>query len=659
MGLPIWRDPEEKKCSRNAPKPDPTACLRSSIRRRPSVHGRRTNRASLHREPSGLPPRFERSPPPSVGFNGLRDSRRGETRGVPPISSLLEATERNNAMFRAVPPPPPVPESRNYWEEDANIRAARRRYNDYMEIGAVRERQRRRQLRQATLTSSWRGHRGVANTETTQSDVDGITRRSSDILDDFDSSSALAQTVVLNPREPLRILRSPEPMQRREQSQPRFRGNTRRSTLPTPPLETSAEDSLFVPEDDSITVERPTIRRAHPLSNAWRPDSPINGLGDRIRSPTPGDGWEVIRTTITPDESLPSAESSFTSAAASRSFNNSSNNSTQITEPDSADEDQENSGEEDQACTEEEAVTTEAFAEDIYFHEMRTPEGRERIARHQRIREQDGNRFALATEPARVDIGFRLIEEALESEEGRTRVLATRHSSEEDRRHFQDMLQSTRRVRERQLQERRARQSRSGNEAPHPAPEQYGQEIRDAVNETREQVTSYFRRYTADALVAGHSRSDTVVDARSPPPEYQARPVDGPLMDDESEDDAAELTAVYTRPTNTRHAQISQDGPQAHPVSPPAARSEREVSDALLSGDIQDLDTMRRVVERLAARDDVPEEWWMSMGLNLSRSRPQDARRSNGRIGDNSTPDSRVRTGRVGRTTNDRGSARL
>ena len=647
--------------------------MRSSIRRRPSVHGRRTHRASLHREPSGLPPRFERSPPPSVGF-------RGETRGVPSISTLLEAAGGRQAIQierdtrdairngRSLPPPP-VPESRNYWEEDASTGRSRRRYHEYMEIGAERERERRRQLRQSTLTSSWRGHRGlpmVEITEDTESAENRALRRSPTPPANRNDPSQPMHTIVLNPGEPLRILRSPEPMQRRDRSQPSEVDETLRSTLPTPPHEESTEESLFMSDSDTITVNRPTIRRAHPLSNAWRPDSPINGLGDRNRSPPSEDGWEIMRTTITPDESLPSAESSFASAAASRSFNTSSN-STQITEPDRrSTENQENSGEdceeseEDQICTEEEALSTERFAEDIYFHEMRTPEGRQRIAHHQRIREQDGNRFALATEPARVDIGFRLIEEALESEEGRTRVLATRHNSAEDRRSFQNVLNANRRRNDRQVREFRARHGESGTEPPAPAPEQYGQEIRDAVNETRGQISDYFRRFTADALGSVHANAPTINRTRSPPPQYQARPVDGPLPDAPVSDDGTEDPNVDDfRPLYAPQPEISTDGPQAHPVSPPTARSEREVSEALMSGDVQDLDSMRRVVERLAARDDVPEEWWMSMGLNLSRSQPRDARRSNGRIGDNSASESRVRTGRVSRPTNDRGSARL
>ncbi|KAM3420789.1 hypothetical protein BST61_g4035 [Cercospora zeina] len=654
MGLPIWRDPDEK-CPANRPKLvdcPPHSLARSTIRRRPSVHGRRTHRASLRREPSGLPPRFERSPPPfppPPGVDAAHDPRRRDDQRVPPISSLLEAAEQNSSQARSDPPPPPVPESRNYWEGDASPSTVRRRHNEYTDIVAERELQRLRQVRtrQAVLagrlSGRFHGHREsppVVASASTGPSGDRTNRTSSSSAVAHEAFSPVTYTFGLDSNQPLRILRSPEPMQGNDTEE------ARRGTPPTPPLDSSAEGSLLVPDSDTITVNRPTLRRAHPLSNAWRPDSPVDGLGDRIRSPTPGDGWEIIRTTITPDESLPSAESSFASAAASRSFNNSSN-STQITDPESGDENQENSGEgceeseEDQTFyTEAEAITTEAFAEDIYYTEIRLPEGRQRIARHQRIRDRDGNRFALATEPARVDIGFRLIEEALESDEGRMRVLATRHNSQEDRRHFRDMVETTRRV-----GERRRREGQGQDDAAPSVSQHYGQDIRDVANETRGQVNDYFRRFTADALASVQSTQRN----RSPPPQYQARPVDGPLSDGyESDDAGGEIRTLHTaqQDGSTESAQVSQDGPEAHPVSPPAARSERDVSEALLSGDIQDLDSMRRIVERLAARDDVPEEWWMSMGLNLSRSRPRGPRRANGRIGDNSASQSRPLVGR-------------
>lgn len=90
-----------------------------------------------------------------------------------------------------------------------------------------------------------------------------------------------------------------------------------RPNLPTPPLE------------NSDLSEQPSSRRLPtPPSgwDSWVPGSPSNGLGDRMRSPSPlsqaDDAWEVMRSTIQPDETLPSLESSFASQAASASFAN-------------------------------------------------------------------------------------------------------------------------------------------------------------------------------------------------------------------------------------------------------------------------------------------------------------------------------------------------
>ncbi|KAF2085986.1 hypothetical protein K490DRAFT_58316 [Saccharata proteae CBS 121410] len=66
------------------------------------------------------------------------------------------------------------------------------------------------------------------------------------------------------------------------------------------------------------------------LRESWSPGSTVDGLGDRERSISPPDqdAWEVMHMTITPDETLPSADSSFTSAAASASFSAPTSNST-------------------------------------------------------------------------------------------------------------------------------------------------------------------------------------------------------------------------------------------------------------------------------------------------------------------------------------------
>lgn len=68
------------------------------------------------------------------------------------------------------------------------------------------------------------------------------------------------------------------------------------------------------------------------------PTDPVDGLGDRRRSfSTEENTWETLRTTITPDNRLPSASSSFTSATASvSSLNYGSGSGTQPTAASSA-----------------------------------------------------------------------------------------------------------------------------------------------------------------------------------------------------------------------------------------------------------------------------------------------------------------------------------
>ncbi|KAF2142363.1 uncharacterized protein K452DRAFT_297667 [Aplosporella prunicola CBS 121167] len=88
-------------------------------------------------------------------------------------------------------------------------------------------------------------------------------------------------------------------------------------------------------EDPLLTLRRTRSSRppvpdgplpASSLRESWSPA--IDGLGDRDRSVSPpnSDHWDTMLSTIAPDERLPTADSSFTSAAASASF--SASNST-------------------------------------------------------------------------------------------------------------------------------------------------------------------------------------------------------------------------------------------------------------------------------------------------------------------------------------------
>lgn len=267
----------------------------------------------------------------------------------------------------------------------------------------------------------------------------------------------------------------------------------------------------------------------------------MNGLGDRNRSPTPADAWEIMETTIEPDATLPSNQSSFATIPATNSF--ASTADTTITEPERGsastsshhrsasedDEDEDSQGgstssadADELACIEEHVSDAESLARDMYYHEMQSPEGRARVAR---IQQQVNRRFSYDQTPSDVDIGFRLMDQAFDSREGRARVFAI---------HGEGAILRMARYRE-----------------------------------------------------LGHRNSSR---RRSPPP-YE--------------------TSI-----------TSHDPPTANPVS----RALRDVSEVLLNdldGDEQGIDHMRRVARRLAQREDVPDEWWMSMGLNSSIARPR------------------------------------
>ena len=87
--------------------------------------------------------------------------------------------------------------------------------------------------------------------------------------------------------------------------------------------------------DNELPSEMPPLRRIRALSG--QPQSYVDGLGDRERSFSPDDDhWETMLTTIQPDERVPSAHSSFTSAtttASSLSSNSAFSSGTLLTAP--------------------------------------------------------------------------------------------------------------------------------------------------------------------------------------------------------------------------------------------------------------------------------------------------------------------------------------
>ena len=503
----------------------------------------------MAREPTIAPPRFERSPPPVPAIS-VRYSRRN---GVPPIATLLEHADRSSTALP--PPPPPVPHSRNYYTldqrerelrlslDDLHAQAARLRRDaqDFIQNSGEQHSDHWTEAERRTLletAAAARSHR-----------PNSVIMRRRYHPEASPDNHAASSTPGTDP-----------PAQGSHGAEP-----PSRSVLPTPPLESSEPDgdSLFMPESRT-TLGRPM----HPLSRSWRAGSPVNGLGDRNRSPTPADAWEIMESTIEPDATLPSADSSFATIPAGSSF--ASSNGETITEPERetavsgttrrGDEEDGNQGEDggsdsassvDVDCTDEEYMAqAEAFAREMYYHEMATPEGRIRI--RSMIRPSDRS-FRT------VEVGFRLIDEALNTEEGRERVTSL-HSE-------------------------------------------------DAVHR--------MVRFRDTALRQAN---------RSPP----YRPNSPPAL--------------------------SQDPPSANPVSSPSRGGARDVSDVLLNdldSDEQDLENMRRIARRLAMRDEVPDDFWASMGVNLrlnsSISGPRHHRRSN-----RERALERVRGARV-----ERGNARL
>ncbi|KAK6417375.1 hypothetical protein LTR95_017345 [Oleoguttula sp. CCFEE 5521] len=169
------------------------------------------------------------------------------------------------------------------------------------------------------------------------------------------------------------------------------------------------------------------------------------------------------------------------------------------------------------------------FASHLYNMESETRAGQARISYHRRLQSEQGTRFTIGHEGHSVDIGFRLIEEALRTESGRER-LALIGSAEPGHA---------------ELAAERALRLRTERAA------------------------------------------DLAVDVLSAPAN----------------------TYIDTRPAIMRPTIAQREHEE---------RARFIVEQTEVLSDETDLDAMRRVVERLAQRDDVPEEWWVSMGLNFA-----------------------------------------
>jgi hypothetical protein len=323
------------------------------------------------------------------------------------------------------------------------------------------------------------------------------------------------------------------------------------------------------------------------LRESWSPRSPIDGLGDRERSFSPAsvgsDHWETMLTTIAPDINLPSADSSFTSAAASASFSNSRSHSadassnsisssrTSLTVP----SEQERERERDQACETDDERPGSPPADELTANMRRM---RQRVSdlrnlrRTQSLRRLAGPGIELPvsrdapTSPGRQRM--RILGPLF-----RNRRLSMRMSpppAERDGNESSGSSSSSNSI--------LGTRPRYGRYSPRPARRRLGSTSPDHISTTR--------RSTLHPDISNVSLSE-MLRAESQQDSLLRRPPSAPQPSTQ--------TPADSFPT-------SQPPPQLLPETRGETQGE-------------DLDSLRTIVERLAQRDDIPEEWWMSVGL--------------------------------------------
>lgn len=272
-----------EKQAKESAKHDLNAASRSSIRRHPSVHGRR-----------GVA-RTESTDQDAAAASGLRRARDAfwDSDVLPPVPDPAPASEhvQSTIHLRDGTPLTAATDRTPGYYANGRIRPDRHAANR-----ARRTRTRSRHTGEPELAATAR--RSLRRRETSDAFIPPM----------FEHSRPLSSAHA--------ILPSPSEILERNNA-------TSRANLPTPPLDTSVLSQDEIMDHMLSSLPHPDELRArntsspHPLSGAPRAMSPDNGLGDRRRSASPSaDVWQVMRSTITPDDSLPSTSSSFTSAAA-------------------------------------------------------------------------------------------------------------------------------------------------------------------------------------------------------------------------------------------------------------------------------------------------------------------------------------------------------
>ncbi|KAF2117784.1 hypothetical protein BDV96DRAFT_570921 [Lophiotrema nucula] len=293
MGLPVWRAPSPE--AKEAIKHDVTAPARSPIRRRSPFAGRRARPTRSQRSPRLLESDFVVS--------------------VSRSADVEPAARPSHSYLR--PPPPPVPESRNY--------------SRHGEPGPT-------DMPRGYYTSLF-PPAGRSFGELTRSP-----RPLPALTPNFAPAAAsrTAQEQEEPPFEPARY-RSPGRRSAATLSSPRRR-STERSRSPRPDSAPSSrrEGLVLISDGDEDSsgdnaVGFPPLRRmgrrtiadgplpSSSLRESWSPATTLDGLGDRDRSfsPVNDEHWDTMLSTVVQDPLPPTADSSFTSAAASASFSNS------------------------------------------------------------------------------------------------------------------------------------------------------------------------------------------------------------------------------------------------------------------------------------------------------------------------------------------------
>ncbi|MCJ1380238.1 hypothetical protein MMC17_003341 [Xylographa soralifera] len=329
----MWCPPEEVQ-TKTATKTDPSASARSAIRRQPSVrHSPRSSRQRSHGFPPGLDRRYlldiirrDRDNAISMSTDrdeldeALADLERHEASNRRRLDSgralLRDALSyepgqrmrhiRESALRYEVPPPvPTMPNT----QDDANLESTAR--PGHRRIPTIEARW--------SPPPQYMPTPPYASTDTAdQSPANSIPLYAH--LPPLDTAPGV--TPLLTPRF--------APAYRQEDSALTHRNNDSRR----------ARQSHLTSLRDPYADGHPPLRRNRhrpPYNAVDDRGLPVlvdhaDGLGDRRRSFSPEENtWETLLTTITPDDRLPSAESSFTSASASASSLSSNSASSSIT----------------------------------------------------------------------------------------------------------------------------------------------------------------------------------------------------------------------------------------------------------------------------------------------------------------------------------------